>query len=254
MSVSVVPSVCWSVATSRSSGSVSILARIFGAHSLSSSRLASCSVYWNCVRVGRPPTRTSCAACRYRRAPSTLSSFGRSRAMICWALASRSSRGLRVMNRWPLLSARPPPPIAIADAGDGRVGLRRSWQASSALHLRQRKCPARLRKCGDQAVVLLREEALGDDDVQIDRQRQRREENRSASSAASAARHRGRAHRRAASHRSSARSIDRTARAGLRRAHAGSASPSSASASATPPSKRRSSWRASPRIRGTGGR
>ncbi len=31
--------------------------RIFGAHSLSSARSASCSVYWNWVRVGRPPSR-----------------------------------------------------------------------------------------------------------------------------------------------------------------------------------------------------
>ena len=38
--------------------------RIFGAQSFSSSRLASCSVYSNCVRVARPPTRTSCEACR----------------------------------------------------------------------------------------------------------------------------------------------------------------------------------------------
>ena len=63
VSCSVVPSVCWSVATSRNSGSVFIFARIFGAHSFSSARLASCSVYSNCVRVARPPSRTSCDAC-----------------------------------------------------------------------------------------------------------------------------------------------------------------------------------------------
>ena len=71
----VVPWVCWSVATSRNSGSVFIFARIFGAHSFSSARLASCSVYSNCVRVARPPSRTSCEACMYRRAPSTFSSL-----------------------------------------------------------------------------------------------------------------------------------------------------------------------------------
>ena len=43
------PAFCWSVATSRSSGSDCSLSRIFGAQALSSSRLASCSVYWNCV-------------------------------------------------------------------------------------------------------------------------------------------------------------------------------------------------------------
>src|SRR3982074_2368934 len=56
-SSSVVPFVCWSVATSRSSGRVCILVRIFGAHSFSSARLASCSVNSNWGRVGRPPAK-----------------------------------------------------------------------------------------------------------------------------------------------------------------------------------------------------
>ena len=74
-SVSVVPDICWSVATSRSSGSVLSLSSTLGAHVLSSSMSASCSVYWNCVRAARPPTLTSCAACRKSLAPSTFSSL-----------------------------------------------------------------------------------------------------------------------------------------------------------------------------------
>ena len=40
------------MATSRSSGSDLSFSSTLGAHSFSSSRLASCSVYWNCVRDG----------------------------------------------------------------------------------------------------------------------------------------------------------------------------------------------------------
>src|SRR3954447_25003781 len=50
VSVRVAPPVCWSVATSRSSGSVFILSKIFDDHWFSSSRLASCRV----VLVLRP--------------------------------------------------------------------------------------------------------------------------------------------------------------------------------------------------------
>ena len=64
LSVSVVPELCWSVATSRNCGSDFSLSRIFDAQALSSSKLASCSVYWNWVLAKRAPTVTSCAACR----------------------------------------------------------------------------------------------------------------------------------------------------------------------------------------------
>ena len=47
------PAFCWSVATSRSSGSDLSLSRIFGAQALSSSRLASWIVYWNWVLAKR---------------------------------------------------------------------------------------------------------------------------------------------------------------------------------------------------------
>ena len=42
--------------------------------------------------------RTSCAACRIRLAPGTFASFGRSRAMICCAVAFLSFSGFREMN------------------------------------------------------------------------------------------------------------------------------------------------------------
>ena len=110
------PDVCWSVATSRSIGSDLSFSSTFGAHSFSSSRLASCSVYWNCVRAIRPPTLTSCAACMKSRAPSTFSSCGRSRAITCPAETSRSLLGFSVMKKRPLLSVElePPAPMAMA--------------------------------------------------------------------------------------------------------------------------------------------
>jgi hypothetical protein len=78
--------------------------------------LASCSVYWNCVRAIRPPTLTSCDACMNSRAPSTFSSCGRNRAITCPAETSRSLLGLRVMKNRPLLrvDVEPPAPKAMA--------------------------------------------------------------------------------------------------------------------------------------------
>ncbi len=115
-SVSVVPAFCWSVATSRNSGSSPSLARIFGAQAFNSSRLTSCTVYWNWVRAERPPTVTSCATCRNSRAPLTWASLGRSRAMIWNASAVRSSRGLRVMNMRPEFCAEAPTPAPMPPA------------------------------------------------------------------------------------------------------------------------------------------
>src|SRR3979409_1352299 len=60
---------CWSVETSASSGSVLSLASIRGAQVLSSSRLASCKVYWNWPREMRPPTVMSWDGGRLRAEP-----------------------------------------------------------------------------------------------------------------------------------------------------------------------------------------
>ncbi|GJE36110.1 hypothetical protein KHHGKMAE_0157 [Methylobacterium persicinum] len=109
-SVRVVPRVCWSVATSRSSGRVFILSRMRGAQVLNSARSGSWSVYSNWVRDVRPPVRTSWVAWMNVRIPSTRSSLGRSRPITWNASASRSSRGLSVMYMRPELSAWPLPP------------------------------------------------------------------------------------------------------------------------------------------------
>ena len=68
--------VCWSLATSRSSGRVRSFSRTRGAQAFSSSRFASCSVYWYCVREARPPMRTSCTDCRKSWMPGDLRELG----------------------------------------------------------------------------------------------------------------------------------------------------------------------------------
>ena len=78
-------------------------------------------------------------------------------------------------------------PAAAADrhghAGDVGVGLHDLAQGLLLLHHGGEGNVLRgFGRRGDQAVVLLREEALGNDDEQIDRQRQRREEDQRASS------------------------------------------------------------------------
>ena len=95
------------------------------------------------------------------RAPSTFSSFGRSRAMICWALASRSLRGFSVMNMRPVLSALPPPPTEHRDAGDVGIGLHDLAEfLLMPLHVGEGNVLRRFGRRRDQAVILLREKAL----------------------------------------------------------------------------------------------
>ena len=132
----------------------------------SSSRFASCTVYWYCVRPRRPPTFTSWRACRYVVMPSILVSLPRSRARICSALACRWGSGLSVMNALPVLPVpKPPgaderyvvPDVRIAVEHVVDLGLQ-------AQHLRERDVLRRLGHPHEQPVVLLREETLGDDD------------------------------------------------------------------------------------------
>ncbi len=93
------------------------------------------------------------------------------------------------------------------DAVDGGIGLHDLAQLLlMPLHVGKGDILRRLRGSGEKAVVLLREEALGNDDEQIDRQRQRREEDAERRRASSAAPGRDRAHRHA-SIRSKARSL-----------------------------------------------
>ena len=241
-SSSVVPLVCWSVATSRSSGSVCIFARIFGAHSFSSARLASCSVNSNWVRVGRPPSRTSCAACMIEPGALDLVELGAQpgddllRGRL--ALVARLQRDEHV--------AVVAGPAAAADIhGDGRdirVGHHDLAEfLLMPLHVGEGNILAGLGCRGDQADVLLREEAFRDDHEQIDRQSERREEDhqrrefpaqRQIEAALIGAKH--------GVERAFAPLVE-AAVPGLADAPAGSARPSSASASATRSSRRRSS-------------
>ena len=100
-----------------------IVATRRGAHVLSSSRLSLTSVYWYCAWLMRPPSRTSCVACKNSVAPGTCASLGRSRAITSSAEILRSARGLSETNMRPVLLVvpRPPPPpvkaVAASTAG-----------------------------------------------------------------------------------------------------------------------------------------
>ena len=123
VSVSVVPWLCWSVATSRSSGSVCSFVEDLRRPVVELGEVGVLQRELE-LRARRPAADADVLrGLQNSRAPSTLSSFGRSRAMICCALALRSSRGFSVMKMRPLLPARPLPPIAIATAGDVGIGL-----------------------------------------------------------------------------------------------------------------------------------
>ena len=91
--------------------------------------------------------------------------------MIWNASALRSSRGFSVMNMRPLFCAAlpTPAPSAIADGRDVRVGLDDRAELLLQLHhLGERDVLRRVGGAEQDAGVLLREEALGDDDEQID--------------------------------------------------------------------------------------
>ena len=98
--------------------------------------------------------------------PATWASLGRSRVMIWSALAVRSSRGFSPMITKPLLSGRLPP-IDGGPAGD--VGILATTSVSLCCephHLLEGDVLRRIGQAGDDAGVLLREEALGLDDIE----------------------------------------------------------------------------------------
>ena len=84
------------------------------------------SVYWYCVRAGRPPTLMSCPACISSDAPPTRASFGLRRAITSSALAVRpSSFGFRAMKKLPALNCEELPNIATPVMSG-------SWRSTSA--------------------------------------------------------------------------------------------------------------------------
>ena len=71
--------ICWSEATSCSSGSFRIAASTIGAQWFSSALSVSVSVYWYWVRLRRPPTLMSWPDCMKNLAPCTCATLGRRR-------------------------------------------------------------------------------------------------------------------------------------------------------------------------------
>ena len=110
----------------------------FGAQSISSSMLASWTVYWYWVRDGRPPTLMSCEAWRNRATPSTGAVSARSRLMIWSAVALRSLRGFRLMKKRPVLVVCEPPvaptaEVKLAMSGSlARIAASCCWRSTIA--------------------------------------------------------------------------------------------------------------------------
>src|SRR6266850_1830975 len=160
--VNVAPPVCWSLATSRSSGSVFSLSKIFDDHWFSSSRLASCRVYWYCVRVGRPPILMSCRAFdigELRTQPSN-DFVGRNVALIARLQGDEEAA---VVLRLRAVGAE-----AHADGGNGRILQDDVREGALPAHrVGERDVLRRLRGADDEPGVLLREEALRNDGEEI---------------------------------------------------------------------------------------
>ena len=82
------------------------LSSSFGAQSFSSSRSASCSVYWYCGRDDRPPTRDVLRRLQEQaRALHRLQLRPQPRDDLIGRWPSRSSRGFSVMNIRPVVDA-----------------------------------------------------------------------------------------------------------------------------------------------------
>ena len=118
--------------------------RIFGAHSFSSARLASCSVNWNCVRVGAAAEPHVLRRLQKSRAPSTFSSLGRSRAMICCARGVALVARLQRDEHAAVVAGAAAAADRHRDRGDVGIGHARSRRAPpDAASSRRRRCPAR---------------------------------------------------------------------------------------------------------------
>ena len=165
------PRFCRSLFTSRSSGSARSFCSTTGAHASRSCRLSPCRVYWNCALPARPPICTSCTACRKSVAPGTRASLGRSRLITSndadLALRERLQRdvevgGIRPGRRSPTRCRRPDRLFTMATYCVQLLphGLKGDILAGPGVAV-------------DAPGVLLREEALGNDDVEIDRQADR---------------------------------------------------------------------------------
>ena len=132
-----------------------------------------------------------------------------------------------------MVEVEPPAPIAMAKvATAGSLPTISPSALLPAHHLRERDVLRRFRDAGDEAGVLLREEALGDDDEQIACRGQGREEDAQRHEAGGAARRRGRARSRAAAVEAALGQAVEAAVPALAARCAGSARPSSASGSA----------------------
>ena len=160
------------MATSRSIGSDLSFSSTFGAHSLSSSRLASCKVYWNCVRA-MPAADVDVLRGLHEEA----------RALDLLQLRPQPRDHLPGRDVALALGLQRDEEAAVVERRRGAAGADRhgvggdcriladdlAERLLAAHHLGEGDVLPGLRNAGDEAGILLREEALGDADEQVDR-------------------------------------------------------------------------------------
>ena len=129
------------------------LASICGAQVFSSSRSASCSVYWNCVRVGAAADLDVLRRLQEEPGrPDRLASLGRRRVMIWSAVALRSLARLQRDEQVALVAGRRCRPIAMPTlATSGSCLHDRASASCSCCMAWRRKRPARLRTCRERS-------------------------------------------------------------------------------------------------------
>ena len=146
VSIACSPWSCWSLLTSRNSGSARSASTNFGVHRFSSFTSGSSRLYWYCVRLTRSSTVRSCTGCRNSVMPSTLAISGCSRRLTALAPAPRWASGLRLMRILPLFSVTLVPSMPMNEERPATAGSRRITRASacwrSAMVVNETACGA----------------------------------------------------------------------------------------------------------------
>src|SRR5260370_29891280 len=152
-----------------------------GSQTGNSSGLASTRTNWYWVRLTVVSMLRSWTGCMNSETPPTAATSRRRRRMTSLAVAARSSRGLRLIRKRPVLSVG----VGAVDPDERReahhVGVFQDPRREGLLqlgHARERHRLRGLRDALDQPGVLHREEALGDEDAEEDGEREGRHRHR----------------------------------------------------------------------------
>ncbi len=140
------PWVCRSLATSSTCGSVFMRSMSRGSQTGNSSGLASTRTNWYWVRLTVVSMLRSWTGCMNSETPPTAATSRRRRRMTSLAVAARSSRGLRLIRKRPVLSVGFVPSTPMNDerlttSGSFRIRAARAC-CSSAMRANETDCEA----------------------------------------------------------------------------------------------------------------